>query len=262
MAPSLQFGATGETHMGHILGVVLPLFAIIGLGKLAVHFAYLDTAGAAVLSRFAFLLLIPALLFGLVAEAPTADMFGPSGTYFVGCLIVYGIALWIARWLQNPSLSHGAVFALDSTFGNGVFLGTPLVLALYGTEGLSVLVGMILFTTILLPMPSILMELGGARGTVSASTIQKTIVDVLKNPAVNSVILGFLWHFTGWPGISASVPRPPWSRRSAHCSVLRRCNASASDLGGDQRSLISHIHEAHCYAHHDRCPVSLVGVRG
>ena len=52
--------------MGQILGAVLPLFTIIGLGKLSANFGFLDAAGSAVLSRFAFFLLIPALLFGLI----------------------------------------------------------------------------------------------------------------------------------------------------------------------------------------------------
>ena len=149
--------------MARILGIVLPLFAIIGLGKLAVRYAFLDAAGSAVLSRFAFVLLIPALLFGLIVEAPKADMFGAGGLYFGGCLIVYAAALGLGRLLKNPSLSHSSVFALDTTFGNVTFLGVPLVLSLYGAEGLNVLVGMIIFTTILLLISSVLMEIGVGR---------------------------------------------------------------------------------------------------
>jgi len=96
--------------MGQIVGVVFPLFAIIGLGKLAVRFRFLDSEGAAVLSRFAFLLLVPALLFAVMAEGPTADVFGQGGVYFAGCLLMYCLALCLARWLKEPSWPHGAAF--------------------------------------------------------------------------------------------------------------------------------------------------------
>jgi malonate transporter and related proteins len=186
--------------VGQILGAVLPLFAIIGLGKLATNFKFLDAAGSAILSRFAFFLLIPALLFGLIATGPAGDMFGPGGVYFAGCLFVYCLALGAGRWLGEPSWPHGAVFALDTTFGNIVFLGTPLVLSIYGAEGLSVLVGMIIFTTLLLPISSILMQIGGSsREAATLAELRKLTIGLLKNPAINSVIVGFLWRATGWP---------------------------------------------------------------
>ncbi|MBS0641463.1 MAG: AEC family transporter [Proteobacteria bacterium] len=186
--------------MEQILGSVLPLFAIIGLGKLATSFGFLDAAGSVVLSRFAFFLLIPALLFGLIATGPASDVFGPGGVYFLGCLFVYCLALCVGRWLNGPSWPAGAVFALDTTFGNIVFLGAPLVLSLYGEEGLRVLVGTIIFTTLLLPLSSILMQVGGSsREAATVAAFRKLTVDLLKNPAINSVIVGFLWRATGWP---------------------------------------------------------------
>ena len=121
--------------MGQLLGTVLPLVAIIGLGKLAVHFKQLDAAGSAVLSRFAFRLPVPALLFSVTAEGPTADVLGAGGVYIVGCLFIYALALFVGRWLKDPSWPHSAVFALDATFGNVTFLGLPLVLSLTGRKG-------------------------------------------------------------------------------------------------------------------------------
>ena len=81
--------------MAHILGIVLPLFAVIGLGKLAAYFQYLDAAGTAVLTRFAFMLAVPALLFGVMAEGPAADIWGPGGVYFLGILLS---TAWLFAW--------------------------------------------------------------------------------------------------------------------------------------------------------------------
>ena len=241
--------------MGQIVGVVFPLFAIIGLGKLAVRFRFLDSAGATVLSRFAFLLPVPALLFAVMAEGPTADVFGPGGVYFAGCLLMYCLALCLARWLKEPSWPHSAAFALDATYSNLVFLGTPLVLALYGNEGLSVLVGLIVFTTALLPISSVLMEIGGPRKAFAAVTIKKISIDLLKNPAVYPIILGLLWRATGWPlptpvhlfvdlfaraaapmalfCIGASLPPPSWDvTKEALLATLLKLIVAPLVIGG------------------------------
>jgi predicted permease len=101
--------------VGQILGSVIPLFAIIALGKLALQYRFLDSVGAAALSRFALFLLVPALLFGLIAEAPAADMFGVGGVYLAGCLIMYVVALSLGLLLKEPSLGHREVVGLVET---------------------------------------------------------------------------------------------------------------------------------------------------
>jgi predicted permease len=70
--------------VGQLAGAVLPLFAIIALGKLAILFKQLDAAGSAVLSRFAFRLPVPALLFGVMAEGPTANVLVPRVVHNAG----------------------------------------------------------------------------------------------------------------------------------------------------------------------------------
>jgi malonate transporter len=183
--------------MLQIIGILLPLFATIGLGKAAIQWRFLDASGAAVLSRFTFFVPMPALMFGLMAELNVT--FGMSAIYFVGVLVVYDIALCTGRWLTEPSLPHRAVFALDTTFGNVTFLGVPLISSVWGKEGLSHLVGIIVFTTILIPLSTTLMEIGDQRRGGNATTPRNTILNLLKNPVISSVILGLIWRATGLP---------------------------------------------------------------
>jgi malonate transporter and related proteins len=141
---------------------------------------------------------VPALLFGVMAEGPTADMVGPGGVYFAGCLVIYGMALLVGKWLKEPSWPHTAVFSLDATFGNVTFLGLPLVLSLYGSEGVSVLIGMIILTTLLLPLSSFLMEIGAPRRASGLATFRRILTDLLQSPAVYPIIFGLCWRATGW----------------------------------------------------------------
>jgi predicted permease len=55
--------------------------------------------------------------------APSDNVFGIGGVYMAGCLLVYGMALLAGWLLPRPSLAHSAVFALDASFENIVFLG-------------------------------------------------------------------------------------------------------------------------------------------
>jgi malonate transporter and related proteins len=184
-----------------ILGIVLPLFAIIALGKAAIRWNFMDSSGSAILSRFTFYVPIPALLFGLMAELQIS--LGVSGAYFTGCLLIYAVALWVGRWLADSSLAHRAVFALDTTFGNVTFLGVPLILSFWGKDGLGHLVGIIVVTTTLIPLSVILMEISHKRRAGSTTTARGTILGLIKNPVINSMILGFLWRVTGIP-----IPAP------------------------------------------------------
>lgn len=183
--------------MAQIIGIVLPLFAVIGMGKTAIACNFLTAADAAVLSRFTFFVPIPALLFGLMAEVNVS--FGMSVVYFAGCLLVYVTALGIGRFLTDPSLPHRAVFALDTTFGNVTFLGVPLISTVWGKDGLSHLIGIIVFTTILIPISTVLMELGDRSRAARTTPAPNLALALLKNPAISSVLAGLLWGVTGLP---------------------------------------------------------------
>jgi malonate transporter and related proteins len=184
--------------MLQILGIVFPIFAIIGLGKAAIRWKFMDATGSAILSRFTFYVPIPALLFGTISEMAVGNSFRLGGAYIVCCLMLYGIALAAGRWLTEPSLAHRAVFALDATLSNAVFLGTPLVSALWGVAGLNLLIGIIIFTNILIPLSIILMEIGSNTKT-SRLIVSDILLALLKNPVIVFTILGLLWRLTGLP---------------------------------------------------------------
>ena len=133
----------------------------------------MDSNGSAILSRFTFYVPIPALLFELMADLQIS--LGVSGVYFIGCLFVYAAALWVGRWLADSSRAHRAVFALDTTFGNVTFLGVPLILSLWGKDGLGHLVSIIVVTATLIPISVVLMEISGKRQTGSTTTARDTI---------------------------------------------------------------------------------------
>jgi predicted permease len=155
------------------------------------------------LTDLAFFVFTPALLFRLTATVDLAALpwvviavyFGPT----VGLLLlVYG---WQRRRHAGAAPS---IRAISTTFGNTVQLGIPIVLALFGDEGLAVHIPITsLHALILLTILTVLVELdlardGGGRRSV-ASTALLTARRTVVHPVVLPVLLGLVVNLIGLP---------------------------------------------------------------
>ncbi|HEX3575733.1 MAG TPA: AEC family transporter [Rhodopila sp.] len=188
--------------MLQVIGIVLPIFTVIGLGKAAVHWRVFDAVATANLTKFAVYFLIPALTFGIIAEARPANVTAFSLAYLAGCSMIYLLGLAATGWFEHPTIGHRAVFALDAVWSNAVFLGTPLISAVWGTEGLGYLVGIMVSSTAFLPMSVALMEVDAS--TKSGSTIiTGVLISLVRNPIIVSTVLALAWRLAVLP-----VPLP------------------------------------------------------
>lgn len=184
------------------IGIVLPIFAVIGLGHAAVRWHAFDGVAAGNLTKFVVYFPIPALTFGVIAEARPASVTAFSLAYLAGAVVIYLLALAVTGLLDHPSLGHRAVFALDAVWSNVVFLGTPLISAVWGIEGLTYLVGIIVATSAFMPISVALMEIDMSpkRGS---DIVGGVLISLAKNPIIVSTILGIVWRLAALP-----VPMP------------------------------------------------------
>jgi hypothetical protein len=183
-----------------ILSLLLPVFAVIGLGRAAVAAKLLDTAAVKSLNDFALWVALPALMFRSMAEATTLQVTGIAGVYLAGCLIVYLAAGLIARFVLRRGLAEAAVFALNATYGNIIYLGTPVIAAAFGPPGVAVVVGIIaLHSGVLLPLTSALIEFGGHGAGGIAASLRKALSGMARNSILMSILLGAVWHTIGAP---------------------------------------------------------------
>ena len=192
--------------MGQVLDIVGPVFALIALG-LFVHWrGMIDKAGIKGLNTFAFALATPALLF----SSGTAGHGGGGlvGLAFFGAVFaVYGGVLLAGRWL-GWSLARSGPMALDTTFGNTVMMGIPLILAAYGQPGLSILLVIIaLHSLLLLTAATVVAELAQNARARPLALLQASLVGVVRNPIVMSVLAALVWS-------QLELPVPDWLRRS------------------------------------------------
>lgn len=189
--------------MTEVTALLLPIFAVIAIGRGAVQCRLVDERGVRGINEFTLRLAFPALLFGSITSGAGVGVFGIAGVYLAGCLGVYGVALAIARITLRAPLARGAAFALTATYGSAAYIALPLVSAMFGAAGLAQIVPIIaLHSGVLLPLATVLIEIGNHAddgGGVFRSTVRR----LARNPIVMSIAVGFLWRATGLP-----VPTP------------------------------------------------------
>jgi malonate transporter and related proteins len=184
--------------VGVVLGVVVPVFAVILLGVVTVRRRLIDAAGMRGLNAFVFYVALPALLFEAVAGAGPSAVFSVAVAYFAGCLGVYALTMLIGRLLLGANLATAAMLALNATFGNTVLMGIPIVRAVFGPPAVVYLLAIIAFhSALLLPLAAVLVELGGHRRGGLAGILAATLGGLARNPVILAILAALLWRLSG-----------------------------------------------------------------
>ena len=183
--------------MSVLFGIVAPVFALIGMGALAIRLRLMQPAAVRGMTDFVFYTAIPALLFVSVAEAPPLRLLDVAGSFLAGALILFVVALLLARALLGARLASAALFGLNCVYGNTVLLGVPVIDAAYGPEGVATLLTVVAFhTSVLLPLATVLVEAGGGHSPLGV--LRAALLGLLRNPVVVSILLAFAWRASGF----------------------------------------------------------------
>ena len=186
--------------MLHIISLVVPLFAVIALGRVTVSRGWLSPEGLGALTGFAYWLALPALLFSSIAQGDPLQVVGTGGIYLVCCLGVFAAAMIVSRLALDGTLTKAVVFALNATYGSVIYLGMPVVAAVFGTRGVSQILAIIaLHSGVLLPLAALLIELDSGREGGAGAVLRRTLAGLARNPIIVAIALGFAWRITGWP---------------------------------------------------------------
>lgn len=189
--------------MSDLLEIIAPVFALIVMGRIAVRFQWMDAGGLRGLNDFVFFAALPCLLFSSVAETPHLDVLDIGAVYFAACLIVYAVAMVMARFVLGAGLARAAMIGLNASYGNTVMMGIPIIAATFGEAALSSLLGIIaLHSALLLPLATVLVEMGGTGHAGFRYIARATVGGVVRNPVIVAIMLAFAWR-----GIGLPVPR-------------------------------------------------------
>lgn len=187
--------------MATLLNVIVPVFTLIMLGRVAVLRRWIDAAALRGLNDIVFYAAMPALLFISLIRAPSLE-WADATLVFVGItLLIYALGMVLARLLLGASFAVAAVVGLNACFGNAVMMGIPVIIAAFGPEALVPLLGIITsHSALILPLATILIEFGNASGDAKR-VLWATIQGLARNPVILIMALAFCWR-------GADVPVP------------------------------------------------------
>lgn len=178
--------------MGYIALQVLPIFCAILLGWMSQARGWIDAISVRALINFALWIAFPALLINAIPRSPLQGVAGVALVYFLGCAVLFLLAMVLARLLLGAGLSHAALFGLNATYGNIGALGIPTVLALFGPDALALIMPIIaLHSGFFLPIAAVLIAIGAGGGN-GYEALMDSLRSVARNPIVIAIAVGLM----------------------------------------------------------------------
>jgi malonate transporter and related proteins len=186
------------------------IWSVIGVGWLAAHVRILDDNARRILSRLAFTVASPALLFTLVSRADLRHLFSmtlvASALAIVAVLISY---LLVARLVRGRgSLAERVVGALCAGYTNAGNLGLPI--AAYVLGDMTWMAPILLIQIgVLQPAALALLDASAAKGTGQRQSWVRYVSLPFRNPLTVGTLAGLLVNAVGW-----QVPELIWAPAS------------------------------------------------
>jgi predicted permease len=182
------------------LNIVLPVFAIIGLGALLRNKGLVDPSFLTQTNRLLYFILLPLLLFYKIGSADFETNFnlnltlGMLATLSLGAVSSYGLALAFGY-----SPEDRGTFSQGAFRGNLAYVGLPIVLSAYGEAGFTkagMLMGCLVPAINLLSILALIL----ARGNRHSATKKRLLRDqLLCNPLIIGSLSGIAWSLSGLP---------------------------------------------------------------
>jgi len=193
-----------------IIGIVFPIFALIGLGYLGRRLRLLTPDAAAALGGYVYYFSLPALLYVRLSEVPVAEFVNGNLIFaYAGGILTLGLIIWgLGRWRKQDGRYLG-MSVLNATFGNVGYMGVPFNLVAFGERGMAVVALTIVLTLTITIVLSVTLGLALLEGSPSTAgrerrRLRNVIVSgFLGNPILLSIALGIVSSF-----LAVSLPSP------------------------------------------------------
>ncbi|MFT4173179.1 MAG: AEC family transporter [Rhodocyclaceae bacterium] len=188
-------------NLFHHIALASPLFVLVLIGYALVRWGKWPATLAETLTRFVFVLALPALLFRMMSgfsQLPPVDE-RLLIAFFGGCFAVFLLGRLIARHLFGLDGVAGSIFSLGGVFSNNVLLGLPLAKVTLGEAALPSVALVLVFNSLIL-WTLVTVSVEWARhGSFSLQGFAKTARSVITNPIVAAILGGTLYGLSGLP---------------------------------------------------------------
>ena len=187
--------------MPSVVTVILPIFALILIGYVCRKTNRLGPHAASEINRFVVWLALPALLFGVTANASWDSLWQPGFVLAFGgsSLAVFILTLLYRRKRGTPP-ADAQIDGLSAAYANTGYVGIPLCILVFGEGGLEpALIATLLVVCGLFAIAVVGIEVALQGEKSVAAALRKVSLALLKNPLVVSPLLGALWAAGGQP---------------------------------------------------------------
>jgi malonate transporter len=160
-------------------------------GYLAARFKLLPDTASQVLSRFVFVIALPALIFTSLSRISVAEFFNWQyiGALGGGMLIMFCIGMLVARVAFPGSLTTTALHGLTAMYSSTAYIGLPLILTVFGDDARAPgIIGAIITGLVFSPLAIVIAEL--ERGRNSNNRLWSPLLTVLTRPPIIAVVAG------------------------------------------------------------------------
>lgn len=179
--------------MQPLLDIVLPVFAIIGVGYLCGARRLLGPESSAALNLFVYWVALPALVFRAMATVELDRVIDPGFIAgFIGpVLLIWPLSSLAARLLFRGNLAESTLHGANAVLGNSGFLGIPLAITAWGEAAmLPAIVATIVNTAMIPGLAIALVEIERGRDAGLGGVLAKVGRALATNPILVAPVLG------------------------------------------------------------------------
>ena len=181
------------------LGIISPLIAILLAGYLSGYFKLFDESASRVLSRFVYLVAMLTFIFISLANISVEAFFNwPFLTVLGGgMLLVFVISFFVARKIFPDSMAAYSLHALTAMFSSTAYIGLPVILIVFGDEGLVPgIIGAVITIAVFMPASILIVEFDS--GQTRKKAISSALLAVSRNPLLLATVAGLLVSASGF----------------------------------------------------------------
>jgi predicted permease len=190
----------GKSAMLQILNVVIPVFAILAVGYLAVRFRLYPADGVRGLVAFVNNFATPCLLFEAMLTSDFSSTFNPTiiVPFYIGSVTSLFVGALIARRFFGNRPGESISSGFSAMFTNTVLIGIPIMQRAYGDAAMPTVFSIIaLHAPALITLGMLVMELVRRDGEPLYKALITALFRVVQNPLLIGVGLGLLGNRFG-----------------------------------------------------------------
>ena len=180
--------------MTDVLNLTIPMFSLIGIGYLLKKIHFMSEQDGTVLSKFAFYILLPPLMFTSILSGDASKSLNVKFilSYEVITISIFILTYLLGLLIKLRTMEKG-LFGLNAAYPNYGYIGVPLCILAFGTEAAIPLALILLADTFVLLTTLIFYKLTETRKT-SLQELSKEIVQrFIYNPLMMSVFIAFIF---------------------------------------------------------------------